>query len=113
MMQIGDLGKAFTLWVDAAGCVTVATTGRGVHGSLPVFSVETHDQASALQIRHCRLARDGTGLYFLNDTPRGVDDLGKVSDLFRATYNCGRAPLTPDVRAAALKILDLAESGGE
>jgi hypothetical protein len=84
-MQIGDLGKAYTLWVDAAGGVTVAPTGRGVKGSLPVFSTDTEEQAKALRVRHCKLARDGSGLYFLNDPPKSVADLGKVSDLFRAT----------------------------
>lgn len=84
-MQTGDLGKAFTMWVDAAGLVTVATKGRRVDGSLPVFSVNTYEQAEALRIRHCRLARDGSGLYFLNNPPQNVTDLGEVSDMFRAT----------------------------
>jgi len=83
-MQPNDLGRAFTLWVDAAGCVTVATKGRAVKGSLPVFSTDTHEQANGLRVRFCRLARDGSGLYFLNNPPKEVEDLGAVSDMFRA-----------------------------
>lgn len=84
-MQIGDLGKAFTMWVDAAGCVTIRARGVSKKGALPVFSTDTMGQAEALQIRHCRLARDGSGLYFLNTPPQGVEDLGGISDLLRST----------------------------
>lgn len=121
-MQKGDLGRALTLWVDAAGCVTVQERGRGVNGSLPVFSTDTREQAEALQVRHCRLARDGSGLYFLTDIPRGVEDLGKVSDLFRETHSENLAGAAaearnslsdPRVRRAALDILDRASKLGE
>lgn len=121
-MQKGDLGRAVTLWVDAAGCVTAQERGRGIDGSLPVFSTDTREQAEALQVRHCRLTRDGSGLYFLTDTPRGVEDLGKVSDIFRKTYSenqtsaaaeADKALRDPKVRRAALDILDRAAKVGE
>lgn len=83
-VQKNDLGRKQTLWVDAAGCVTVASKGRSVEGSLPVFSVDTTEAAERIQVHFCRLAQDGSGLYFLNDPPKDVDGLGAVSDMFRA-----------------------------
>lgn len=121
-MQIGDLGKAFTMWVDAAGCVTLRERGRGVDGSLPVFSVDTREEGEALQVRHCRLALDASGLYFLNDPPRTVEGLGSVSDMFRQTHAeraveqrgaATDALRDPKVRRAALAILDRAAKVGE
>lgn len=121
-MQKNDLGRLVTLWVDAAGCVTARERGSGVDGSLPVFSTDTREQAEALQVRHCRLARDGSGLYFLTDTPRGVEDLSRVSDMFRETYSQGQASAAadahkalrdPKVRRAALDILDRVAKLGE
>lgn len=110
MMQANDLGRAMTLWVDAGGCVTIREKGRRVDGSLPVFSTDTREQAERLQVRHCRLARDGSALYFLNQTPHDVADLGAVSDLFRATYAVdppkAAALRDPEVRRAALDIID-------
>lgn len=114
-MQIGDLGKAWVLWVDAAGCVTIHAKGHGNAGSLPVFSSDSMTSAESIRVRHCRLARDGSGNYFLNERPKGVEDLGKVSDLFRATAECvsGPAPMTPEARRAALAILDKIEAQGD
>jgi hypothetical protein len=87
MMRANDLERRFLLDVDAAGNVTVRERGKGKSGGgLPVFSTDTHEQAKALIVRHCRLARDGSGLYTLNDPPRAVESLGDVSDLFRTTY---------------------------
>lgn len=86
-MQKNDLGRAFYLDVCALGSVHIRERGRRMEdGLLPVFSTDTRDQAEELRIRHCRLANDGSGLYHLNDRPQGVEDLGLVSDLFRATY---------------------------
>jgi len=87
-MMRGDLGRRFSLDVCANGSVHVREVARqGMEdGLLPVFSADTRDQAESVRIRHCRRASDGSGLYFLNDPPEDAEDLGRVSDLFRATY---------------------------
>ncbi len=92
-MQKSDLDRQFFLDVDAAGFVFVRERGCGSspHGALPVFSTDTYEQAKSLIVRHCRLARDGSGLYCLNEPPQSVGDLSRVSDLFRSSYGivCG------------------------
>lgn len=87
-MQKDDLGRQYFVDVDAAGFAFVRERGSGKspHGALPVFSTDTHEQAKMLIVTHCRLARDGSGLYRLNNPPQSVQDLGEVSDLLRATY---------------------------
>lgn len=82
-MIASDLGRRVTLWVDAAGCVSLADKGVAVRGSLPVFSTDTQEQAEQIRVRFCRLARDGSGLYFLNEPPATVEGLGDVSEMFR------------------------------
>lgn len=53
---------------------------------LPVFSTKTYDEARMLRTLHCRLARDGSGMYFLNNPPERVEDLDGVTDMLRASY---------------------------
>ena len=40
-----------------------------------------------LQVRHCRRANDGSGVYRLNERPADLDALGAVSDMLRASYD--------------------------
>lgn len=122
-----DLGRAFTMSVCANGSVWIQRHGQLESGTLPVFSTDTHEEAEQIRVRHCRRAKDGSGLYFLNDPPpRKVDRaqqfLGSVSDLFRKTYEQIRGKATadvdtarrdPKVRRAALDILDRIEKQGE
>ncbi len=114
-----DLSRRFFLDVCAAGSVDIRERGHmqpGDGGRLPVFSTDTREQALSLQVRHCRLAQDNSGLYFLNEPPTDVEDLGRVSALFRATYaeedaagkKARRALSDPKVRRIARAILDRA-----
>lgn len=124
-MQPDDLSRRFFLDVCAAGSVHIRESGHPMHRGmrlLPVFSVDTYDAAEMLRVEHCRLARDGSGTYYLNDPPKSVDDLGRVSDLFRASWqrhvtrNAQRAEeglRDPKVRRAALDILDRAAKVAE
>jgi prepilin-type N-terminal cleavage/methylation domain-containing protein len=84
-----DLSRPFMLDVDAAGCTTIrekTKKSRTKAEGLPVFSTNTREEAELLVQRHCRRARDESGNYFLNDPPRGVEDLQRITGLFRKTY---------------------------
>lgn len=83
-----DLGRRFILTVCAAGSVHIHEIGAApVEGTLPVFSTDTQKGAEALRVQHCRLARDGSGLYHLNERPKSVEELGRVSEMFRKSYS--------------------------
>lgn len=83
-----DLSRAYVLTVCANGTVHIKDPGSApVDGTLPVFSTSTREEAEGLRVLHCKLARDGSGLYFLNEPPKDVDDLGRVSDLFRHSHD--------------------------
>ena len=84
-LEKDDLSRLFFIDVDAGGNVTIRKRGSKALG-LPVFSTNQRAVAKKLIVRHCRLARDGSGIYTLNNPPKSVDDLGAVTDLFRATY---------------------------
>lgn len=79
------MGKPWILDVDAAGNVTVRAQGAKNRGGLPVFSTDTEAQASFLVVTHCKLARDGSGIYTLNRPPQSVDELADVAELFAST----------------------------
>lgn len=82
-----DLSRQYFLDVMASGHVFIRERGSlAVQGSLPVFTTDTMKDAEMLRVRHCRLARDGSGLYQLNDPPNGIGDLARIADLFRSTY---------------------------
>jgi hypothetical protein len=85
-MQRDDLSRQFFLDVCANGSVAIRERGQSADGRLPVFTTATHDEASQLRTLHCRLARDGSGIYFLNEPIDGVGDLANVADLFCASY---------------------------
>lgn len=105
-MMREDLGRNFYLDVCANGSVHIREKGHQIEdGLLPVFSTDTHEEAEKLRVRHCRLARDGSGLYFLSVPPQGVEDLGRVSDLFRKDYG---TKVSDDV----VRENDLREGGG-
>jgi hypothetical protein len=84
------MGRRYLLDVSANGVVTIRDS-RGVegpNGSLPVFSTKTLAMAEALQVRHCRLARNKSGLYYLNEFDDGnVEDLVRVGTMFAEDYN--------------------------
>lgn len=83
-----DLSRRFILDVCAHGSVAIRERGHVIgDGRLPVFSTDTYDQAHDLRVLHCRLARDGSGVYFLNNKPNEDGDLGPVVDMFRQSYS--------------------------
>ena len=101
-----DLSRSFYLDVCAMGSVHIREKGQPIQdGLLPVFSTDTHDEAHELRVRYCRLARDGSGLYHLNERPESVEDLGRVSEMFRKSY----ANKLPETTVLAN---DLREGGG-
>lgn len=84
-----DLGRSWLLDVDASGAVTIRRKGVRVlrpSGGLPVFSTDRLEEAEQLRLLFCRRANDGSGVYFLNDPPKNVEDLSRVSALFRTHY---------------------------
>jgi hypothetical protein len=85
-----DLGRNWFLDVDASGAVTIRPKGvlelLQPSGGLPVFSTDTLEEAEQLRVLLCWRARDGSGVYFLNDPPKNVEDLSRVAALFRTYY---------------------------
>lgn len=98
-MQSNDFGRPFVLTVAASGHVFVHANGKpGEPGTLPVFSTDTEEEARGIIVYHCRLERDRSGLYRLNDWKDGesVEALGEVSDMFREHYaKAKRVPPLP------------------
>jgi hypothetical protein len=86
-MTKDDLSRRFILDVCASGSVAIRQRGEVLErGRLPVFSTETYDEAHDLRVLHCRLARDGSGVYFLNNKPDEDGDLDPVTDMLRQSY---------------------------
>jgi hypothetical protein len=87
-MRIRDeLSRQFRLDVAADGVVTIGERGQLSNSdSLPVFTTDTREQAHMIQVRHCRLDRDGSGRYRLNVWPQTLEQLWDVTELFRTTY---------------------------
>jgi hypothetical protein len=87
-MTKDDLGREYFIDVTKDGACFVRQRGTGPcpHGGLPVYSTTTKEEAKNIIVRLCRLERDGSGIYRLNNPPSSVDDLGHVSDLFRASH---------------------------
>jgi hypothetical protein len=82
-----DLSRAVFLDVMASGHVFLRERGAPcTKGGLPVFTTNTMHEAEMLRVRHCRLARDGSGLYQLNEPPVDVADLSRIAELFRESY---------------------------
>lgn len=82
-----DLTRKFLLDVTADGSVFVRERGNGSRypGSLPVFSTNTREQADSLVIRHARRAKDGSGIYRLNDFRSDLDSLDEWAETFRVS----------------------------
>jgi len=88
MILRGDLTRRYILDVTADGAVFIRERGQGCTvGALPTFSTDTYDHALMIQIRYCRRANDGSGIYRLNECPADLDALGIVTDMFRAFYD--------------------------
>lgn len=82
-----DLSRAVFLDVMASGHVFLRERGTPcTKGGLPVFTTNTMEEAERLRVLHCRLARDGSGLYQLNEPPVDVHDLNRIAELFRKSY---------------------------
>lgn len=83
-----DLSRRFVISVCANGTCHIhdKSNEKPVSGTLPVFSTNTKKEAESLRVYHCRLARDGSGLYSLNERPKDVSALSGVSNMFRASY---------------------------
>lgn len=84
-MKQNYMGGQWIIDVDAAGNVVVRARGVKRREGLPVFTTDTEAQASFLVVRHCRLARDGSGVYTLNEPPQSVSDLPRIADMFAET----------------------------
>jgi len=84
-MKPNYMGGQWIIDVDAAGNDVVRAQGVKRREGLPVFTTDTEAQASFLVVRHCRLARDGSGIYTLNEPPQSVGDLPRVADMFAET----------------------------
>lgn len=91
--MIDDLSRQFFLDVMQSGHVFVRERGAPRrNGALPAFSTDTREQAEQIIVYFCRLARDGSGLYQLNDGDlRDLDDLNRTADLFRRHYETVQA----------------------
>lgn len=90
-MRRDDMKRRWFLDVAACGAVQIRERGRPMQEGLPVFTVDTAEQAQDIITLHCRLERDGSGTYRLNNPPKDVDDLDAVTDLFRNAYDNLRA----------------------
>lgn len=78
-MTADDLSRPVLIDACAAGSLHIRDRGAPmVKGTLPVFSTATREEAESLRVFLCRLARDGSGLYFLNERPRSPDDATAV-----------------------------------
>lgn len=86
---IHNLGRPYVLYASANGAVIISERGekQWPTGYLPFFSTDTHEQASSLQVRFCKLARNGSGIYFLNEFKEGdLDELHRWSGVFAESY---------------------------
>jgi len=81
-----DLSRRFFLDVTQSGHVFIRERGQKPDGGLPVYTTDTAAEAEQIRVRHCRLARDGSGLYQLNEFGGEIDDLFAIGALFRATH---------------------------
>lgn len=87
-MNTDDLSRRFSLDVTPDGALFIRKRGEKIHtGALPVFSVDTYDDADSLRTLHCRLARDGSGVYRLNTPPETLTGLYAWTDKLRASYD--------------------------
>jgi hypothetical protein len=88
--RINDLGRRFMLDVAKSGHVFIREMGQPATEGLPVFSTNTREQASQIRTFYCRLARDGSGLYRLNeclgDDLLEIEALAIVTENFRQHY---------------------------
>lgn len=84
------LSRRFFLDVTKSGHVFIRERGGELNGALPVYSVDTAEEAEQIRVRHCRLAKGGSGLYQLNEFSRDVDELFAVGELFRATHTAAK-----------------------
>lgn len=98
--DIRVLSRRFLIYVIPSGTVfigdrnmplllsaPVAISDDVVRRALPFYSTDTREEAEALVTRFCRLARDGTGLYSLNEPPADIDALGGLSEMFRVQHS--------------------------
>lgn len=82
-----DYRRPVLLDVTRDGIVYVREAGGGRNeDALPFFSAHTIDDAEQLRILHCHRLRDGSGLYRLNQPPSGYEDLGRLTEMFRISY---------------------------
>lgn len=91
-----DLSRKFLIDVSANGaCFVRARSELPAYGGLlPMFSTDDRESAEALLVRFCTLARDGSGIYWLNrslfdpntDGPKRIGQLFCVVGTFREEY---------------------------
>jgi hypothetical protein len=90
-----DLSRMYLIDVCANGSCRVRRRGEKMErGLLPVFSTDNEDDARSLIVLHCKLARDRSGVYYLNPSlfdaslpqHERVDQLDGVRDQFRTSY---------------------------
>jgi hypothetical protein len=85
----------FFLDVTKSGHVFIRRLGGELNGALPVYSTDTAEEAEQIRVRHCHLARDGSGLYQLNEFSGDVADLLAVGVMFRVTHEANRKRAKP------------------
>ncbi len=88
LRKTNDLDRAVLLDVSADGAVLARPRkSKMPQGYLPFFSTDTQKEAEQLIVFHCRLARDSSGIYRINDFKVGVyEEIDRAATLFRAQY---------------------------
>jgi hypothetical protein len=84
----GDLSRAVLLDVSACGAVLTRNRGQAMtEGYLPMFSVDTLDEATQLIVFHCHLDRETSTVYRINNwKAHDLDEIARGANLFRAHY---------------------------
>ncbi len=88
------LGRAFTLDVGPGGQVYIRDrhTPVDLSRAFPAYSTDTYDEASAIRLRRCKLARSGSNVYTLNDWNSDanadalLDAIESTAELFHKTH---------------------------
>lgn len=84
---MADLTRNVILYLYANGALTFAPKSdrRKPQGALPVYSVDTVEEARKLQIMLCSLSKQDNETYFLPFSEK-VEDIPKVSEMLHLVY---------------------------
>lgn len=92
--RTGDWRRPILIHCCRDGTISYRQRGEPIFNNvaLPVFSVDTLDQANEIQVRFCRAQYDPHPLmpektwYVLNDFSGKAEDLPRVTEMFRAYW---------------------------